>query len=65
MKYQKYSRLVEIFVKPDLRDEIRELKRGRTYDEFLRILIKNEDRMPYNDPQYTKHAQPRKEMNAT
>jgi len=63
MKYQKYSRLVEIFVKPDLRDEIRELKQGRTYDEFLRILIKNEDRMP-NDPR-TKHTRLRKEMSVT
>ena len=39
--YVKYERLVEIFVKSDLRDEIRELKQGQTYDEYLRVLIEN------------------------
>jgi len=42
----KYQRLVDIFVKPDLRDEIRELKREQTYDEFLRDLIKNGNQAP-------------------
>ena len=37
---KKYERLVELFVKPDLRDEIKSLKREQTYDEFLRLLIK-------------------------
>lgn len=36
----KYLRMVEIFVKPDLRDEIRQMKKELTYDEFLRELIK-------------------------
>ena len=44
--FVKYERLVEIFVKPDLRDEIRELKQGKTYDEFLRILVKNGNPVP-------------------
>jgi len=60
----KYLRMVEIYVKPDLRDKIRELKRELTYNEFLEKLIKNEDRMP-NDPRYAKHAQPRKEVIGT
>ena len=39
---QNYIRMVEIFVKADLRDEIRTLKEvdGLTYDQFLRNLIK-------------------------
>lgn len=37
---QNYNRLVNVFVRPDLRDEIRLLKRKKTYDEFLRNLIK-------------------------
>ena len=60
----KYLRMVEIYVKPDLRDKIRELKRELTYNEFLEKLIKNEDRMP-NDPRYTKHTQLRKEVIGT
>jgi hypothetical protein len=36
---QDYSRLVDLFVKPDLRDEIKFLKREQTYDQFLRNLI--------------------------
>lgn len=36
---QDYSRLVDLFVKPDLRDEIKFLKREQTYDRFLRNLI--------------------------
>jgi len=35
----KYQRLVEIYVKPDLRDRIKILKAGQTSDEFLRDLI--------------------------
>lgn len=35
----KYLRLVELYVKPDLRDEIKILKGGQTSDEFLRDLI--------------------------
>jgi len=37
-----YERLVELFVKSDLRDEIKGLKREKTYDEFLRNLIRKE-----------------------
>ena len=41
---QNYERMVEIFVKADLRDEIRTLKKvgGLTYDQFLRNLIKKD-----------------------
>ena len=35
-----YTRLVDLFVKPDLRDEIKILKKELTYDQFLRELIK-------------------------
>lgn len=35
----KHERLVELFVKPDLRDLIKELKKNKTYDQFLRELI--------------------------
>ena len=35
----KYQRLVEIYVKPDLRDKIKILKGGLTSDEFLRDLL--------------------------
>ena len=35
-----YTRLVHLFVKPDLRDEIKIIKKEKTYDEFLRNLIK-------------------------
>lgn len=31
--------MVEIYVKPDLRDEIKSLKQGLTYDQYLRNLI--------------------------
>jgi len=37
---ENYVRLVELFVKSDLRDEIKGLKREKTYDEYLRDLIK-------------------------
>ena len=37
---QNYERLVEVFVKADLRDEIKSLKKELTYDQFLRNLIK-------------------------
>lgn len=57
----KYQRLVDIFVKPDLRDEIRELKREQTYDEFLRDLIKNGNLTPKwrkaRPPNTTKEAE--------
>jgi hypothetical protein len=33
------ERLVELFVKSDLRDLIKSLKKDKTYDEFLRDLI--------------------------
>lgn len=37
-----YERLVEIYVKPELRDKIRVLKEGLTYDQFLtKLLEKN------------------------
>ena len=35
----KYQRLVELYVKPDLRDKIKILKGGQTSDEFLRDLV--------------------------
>ena len=38
---QNYDRLVNVFVRPDLRDAIRALKQEKTYDQFLRNLIKN------------------------
>ena len=38
----KYQRMVEIYVKPDLRDKIKSLKGGKTSDEFLRELLKDE-----------------------
>ena len=38
-----YVRLVHLFVKPDLRDEIKIIKKEKTYDEFLRNLIKKND----------------------
>jgi len=38
---QNYERLVDLFVKPDLRDEIKSLKKEQTYDQFLRELIEN------------------------
>lgn len=38
----KYQRMVEVYVYPDLRDEIKRLKQGQTYDQFLRDLIKKE-----------------------
>jgi len=44
--FMKYERLVEIFVKSDLRDEIRELKQRQTYDKFLRNLIEKNERSP-------------------
>lgn len=34
--------MVEVYVYPDLRDEIKRLKQGQTYDQFLRDLIKKE-----------------------
>ena len=38
-----YVRLVHLFVKPDLRDEIKIIKKEKTYDEFLRnLIIKND-----------------------
>lgn len=50
-----YERLVELFVKSDLRDEIKQLKQGQTYDEFLRDLIKKSSSEPNRTkPQTTK-----------
>jgi len=63
-RFSMSERLVDIPVSRKLREEIKNLKKEKTYQEFLVDLIKNEDRMP-NDPRYTKHARPRKEMNAT
>jgi len=34
-----YERLVEVTIRHDLRDRIRLLKNGRTYDQFLREII--------------------------
>ena len=31
----KYQRLVEIYVKPELRQKIKALKQGLTYDQYL------------------------------
>ena len=36
-----YERLVEVTIKHDLRDRIRVLKNGRTYDQFLREIIES------------------------
>lgn len=33
---KKYTRLVNLFVTPDLRDKIKKAKGGSTYDEYLR-----------------------------
>lgn len=34
-----YHRLVEVFVKPQTRDEIRKAKGVMTYDQFLNLLL--------------------------
>lgn len=38
----KYQRLVEIYVKPELRAEIKKLKNNLTYDQYLEGLIQKE-----------------------
>lgn len=39
-----YDRLVEVFVKSDLRDRIRTLKKEKTYDEYLRGIVGERDK---------------------
>ena len=50
---QNYTRLVEVFVKPDLRDKIKLLKREQTYDEYLRVLIEKKEGPTNKDPRTT------------
>jgi len=46
-----YVRLVELFVKSDLRDEIKQLKKHQTYDQFIRDLIKKNNGSSYQRTQ--------------
>jgi len=53
----KYQRLVEIYVKPDLRDKIKILKGGKTSDEFLRYLIEKREFGPMQEAKPESHGE--------
>jgi len=42
--------MVEIYVKPELRDKIKKLKREATYHEFLENLIEKQEFSSQSDP---------------